>query len=92
MKQLVKNRMQYYWLYSGARNFRDIQNFMRKPEMNNVAQCIAQYWIFVYKMEDTSEVRGEHKFNEDFLDKYLIKYLQGYPVNSNQSLLVRQYR
>ena len=41
---------------------------------------------------DTSEVRAEHKFDKIALDKYLVRHLRGYPSNSNESLLVRQYR
>ncbi|CAB3998761.1 acyl- dehydrogenase family member 11, partial [Paramuricea clavata] len=41
---------------------------------------------------DTSEVRAEHKFDKIALDKYLARYLRGYPSNSNENLVVRQYR
>lgn len=37
-------------------------------------------------------MRPEHKFDEISLDRYLTRHLHGYPDNTNENLIVRQYR
>ena len=46
---------------------------------------------YLQKME-ASNVRPEHQFDEISLDKYLTTHLHGYPSNTNENLIVRQYR
>ena len=41
---------------------------------------------------EASSVRPEHKFDEISLDRYLTRHLHGYPSNTNENLIVRQYR